>query len=438
MKRTLILLFILHIITRLVFISFVGIFNNFELQGDSAWLVDFGLKAAGGNFNFTLERFIASPLYPALIGFFKLIFNENWKIILILFQLFISALSGVYIYKIALLLFDNRNIGLIASLIFSVFPLTLWYTNTFSQECIFQALFIFSIFYLIKSIKTRRLKFVIISAVLFSLAYLTKSHILLFSIFIPVIYFHYFKFRKETFMYSFTFAFVALLFSVPYGLYNYKINNDYIISSNGAGYQFYLGNTEAGYKTVVDVPGKGTEDYVKLKDINVTAGYFNGSQSHYDYILSLPQKLKQKLFFNEGLAWIKNNPIKFLKLKVYDTLFFLLPGVSWRHYSFYNWLFAFIISFPIYLLAYLSIIKLIQKRDKAVIPIIYIFLSMLLFSTVWYVQNRFRTVTIEPFYIIYASFFLNYLIEKMPVAKKILTAVSLFFHPTKSDKILTA
>ena len=32
---------------------------------------------------------------------------------------------------------------------------------------------------------------------------------------------------------------------------------------------------------------------------------------------------------------------------------------------------------------------------------------MLIFSTFWYVQNRFRTITLEPFYIIYASYYLN-------------------------------
>ena len=103
---------------------------------------------------------------------------------------------------------------------------------------------------------------------------------------------------KKTILHTCIFSMIAFSFSIPYGIYQYKINGSYIVSSNGAGYQFYLGNTEAGYKTIVEVPQPGTEDYERMKDITVHAGYFNGSVDHYDFIMHLPQKLKQKEFVN--------------------------------------------------------------------------------------------------------------------------------------------
>lgn len=424
MKKLTLILFIIHLITRFIFILINGFFNNYGLQSDSVWLVEFGMNAAQFNFNFELERFVASPLFPTIVGLLKTIFANNWNIALIIIQLFLSALSGVYLYKIGEMLF-NKKIGILASLIFSIFPMTLWFTNTFSQECIFQSLFIFSIYFLIKSVKYSSLYSVIISSVFFSLAYLTKSHILLFSFFIPLIFFHYFKFRKQTLIYSVLYGTIALFFTLPYGIYSYNIHNQYILSSNGAGYQFYLGNTEAGYKTVVNVPKKNSDEFKKLQNINVTAGYFNGSQSHYDSILLLPQKEKQTFFFNEAFYWIKNNPLKFIELKIYNTVLYILPGVSWRHYSFYNWLFSFAISLPIYLLAYISIFKMYKTRQINVIFIQYIFLTMLLFSTIWYVQNRFRTITIEPFYIVYAAYTLAAIIEKkMPATNRRLAAMA--------------
>jgi hypothetical protein len=204
---------------------------------------------------------------------------------------------------------------------------------------------------------------------------------------------------------------LALIFSIPYGVYSYKNHKQYIISSNGAGYQFYLGNTEAGYKTIVDVPDKGTQEFRKLQDITNTAGYFNGSQTRYDSILNLPQKEKQNIFFNESLIWIKNNPMKFIELKFYNLFFFLIPGVSWRHYSFSNWLFSFLVSLPIYVLAYYEMFKLYKNGNINLVFILYIFVSILIFSLFWYVQNRFRTITIEPFYIIYASHIIADIIE---------------------------
>lgn len=425
MQRLTIVIFLMHLLSRTLFILVNGFFNNYGLQADSTWLVEFGLRnAANFDFNFELERFVASPLFPSLIGMLKIIFGENWNLILIIIQLLLSALSGVYVLKIGSLLF-NKKVGIVSTLIYSVFPMTLWYTNTFSQECIFQVLFILSVFYLIKSIKHNNLYLVLLSSLFFSLAYLTKSHILLFSIFIPLIYFHFYGFKTKTFLYSIIFASVALIFSIPYGIYSFKNHKQYIISSNGAGYQFYLGNTEAGYKTVVDVPIKGTDEFKKLQDITVTAGYFNGSQTHYDSILNLPQKEKQSLFFKEGINWIKNNPVKFIELKIYNAILFLSPGVSWRHYSFFNWLFSFLLSFPIYFLAYYAMFKLYKIRNINYVFIFYIFISMLLFSLVWYVQNRFRTITVEPFYIIYAAYVVTSFIEKrMPAANRRLAAMA--------------
>jgi hypothetical protein len=424
MRKITVTLFAINLLTRIIFVLGNGFFNNYRLQADSIWLVEFGLNnAAQLNFDFELKRFVVSPLFPSLVGMLKIAFGENWNILLIVIQLLLSSLSGVHLYKIGNLLF-NRKVGIISSLIFSIFPLTLWYTNTFSQECIFQVFFILSIYYLIKSVRENSIHFVLLSSLFFSLAYLTKSHILLFSIFIPIIYFHFYGFKTKTFFYSVTFASVALIFSIPYGVYSFKNHKQYIISSNGAGYQFYLGNTEAGYKTVVDVPDKGTEEFKKLQDITVTAGYFNGSQTHYDSILNLPQKEKQSIFFKEGVNWIKDNPVKFIELKIYDTILFLVPGVSWRHYSFYNWLFSFLLSLPIYLLAYYAMFKLYITRNINLVFIFYIFISMLMFSIVWYVQNRFRTITIEPFYIIYAAYIITDIIEKkMPVVNRCLAAM---------------
>lgn len=423
MKRTALFLFAVHLTTRLIFALVLGFDNNYTLQADSYELVKFGLQAAGGDFNFELERFIVSPLFSLLVAGFNLLFGEQWSVILLIFQLLLSAVSGVYIYKIAVLLFDNRKVGLVASLVFAVFPLTLWFTHTFSQECLFQALFIFSFYHLIASLEKKRINHVIFSAVFFSLAYLTKSHILVFSLFIPVLFFHYFKRSKITIIYSLVFASISLVFSVPYGLYTYQKHDSYVLSSSGASYQFYLGNTEAGYKSIVDVPDKGTADYQKMKDITVHAGYFNGSEANYKATLALPHKEKQAQFRREAIIWITSNPGKFAEIKAYNLLFFAVPGVSWRHYPVLTWLFTFLISLPVYILAYYTLLQLLKQRNVRVMPLIYTMLTMLIFSVVWYVQNRFRSITLEPLYIVYAAAPLLQLIERLPKKLNFITPI---------------
>jgi len=430
-RRVAILLFITHLLTRLVFVVANGFYNNMALQADSIWLVKFGDLAASGNFNFELERFIASPLYPVLCGIFKLIFYSHWNTSLIIFQLLLASLSGVYIYKIAELLFKNGKTALVASLLYAIFPLTLWFVNTFSQESIFQSLFIFTIYFLLKSLESPGTVNVIKAAVLFSLAYLTKSHILLFSLFIPLIYFHRFGLTRLFFKNTIIFAAISLAFSIPYGLYHQKANGTYVLSSNGSGYQFYLGNTEAGYKSIVDVPAKESEDYKRIKDINVMAGYFNGDEAKYDSLLRLPQNIKQKSFTNEAYDWIRQNPAKFIQLKIYNLAFFLMPGVSFRHYSLSNWLFSFLLSFPVYLLAYVAIFIEFRKNRVMNSVIIYVFFTMVIFSTLWYVQNRFRTVTIEPFYIIYCATIISQIADRIPLLHHITDRIVEFYGSRK-------
>ncbi len=424
--RTKSLLFLTHLTTRLLFCVFIGFYNNYHLQGESTSFVAFGDLVARNDFNFEFPRFIVSPLFPLLCGIFKMTFFNYWDTALVLFQIFLGALSGLYLYHIAVLIFSSQRIAILGSLIFSLFPLTLWYTNTFSQEMLFQSLFIFSFYYLLRSLKTGSGKDVAWSAVLFSLSYLTKSHILLFSLFIPLIFFHHFRWSRKTFQLSAIFASICLLLSIPYGIYTYIHYKTYAISSNGGGYQFYLGNTEAGYKTIVDVPKQNTPEFEKIKNIDVMCRTYNGAD-RYDSIYQLPQNMKPKFFVAEAFAWIKNNPWRFLKMKVYDAVFFLMPGVSFRHYNTITWLLSFIVSLPVYLLSYAAMISMVRKNFTSTAPAFYLFISMLLFSTIWYVQNRFRTITIEPIYIIYAAFLLDRMIKKYPIANKVAEHITGFY-----------
>ena len=440
MRRTLFLLFFTHLLTRLIYVHLSGIDNNYSLQSDSHSMVRFADEMLSGNFNFDMGRFIASPLFPVVCGIFKFIFQSQWSLYLVLFQVMLSAVSGLYIYKIAMLLFRDKKLSLFASLLYAFFPMTLWFVHTFSQESLFQSLVIIFIYHLLASLSTAKIKDTILAAVFFSLTFLTKSHLLILSLFIPVIYFHYYGFTRLTFKLVAVFSFISLVFTLPYGLYHYYINGSYVISSNGAAYQFYLGNTEAGFRSIADVPERNTTEFEKISDINNQAGYFNGEQE-YNYLLSLPQKLKQKNFYSASIRWISDHPAKFFKLKLYDTLFFLIPGVSFRHYPFKEWLSTFLIYLPIYCLCYLSIYRQCNSSFRNHSWILYLFASMLIFSVVWYVQNRFRTITLEPFYLIYASVYLYKSVDKFPIGHAMINFLDVMFlqflQGIRVKKILT-
>ncbi len=405
-------IFVYFMFVRLIYVFFQGFFNNYTLLMDSVGLVHFADQALLGDFNFDWGRFIASPLMSLFIAGHKLIFGSYWNVMLITSQLILSSVSGIYIYKITRLLFEKQEIAMIATIIYGLFPMTLYWVHTFSQETLFQSLLIFSIYHLIQYCSSVKLTSLIYSAVLFALSFLTKSHILIFSLFIPVILFLNINSKKKSIFSILGFTLICILSTLPYGLYHLKYNQTYILSSNGYGYQFYFGNSWPGYRNIVGPLPQDTILQHYKNGVDNAPYYYGSEQANIDSMFQLPQHTKQFAFLKSGLNWIITHPWLTLKLKCFDFFYFLIPGVNPKLYTFWNWFISFIISIPIYIFGYWGMWLAIKKDYKKHFFMVALFLTMILFSVVWYVQNRFRTITIEPFYIIYASSIIYMILSK--------------------------
>jgi 4-amino-4-deoxy-L-arabinose transferase-like glycosyltransferase len=391
-----------HIFTVLVVLRAVWVFlsgfDRFELNNDSGWILRLMNETGKGVINYDIGRFIVSPLYPFTGGLLQIALGPWWLIALMIVQVALAAWSGVWLYRLALTLFSKET-ALVTVVLFALFPLTFWWTGTLASESPFQSLLIGTIYFLVKYTRTRYDGDLIVSVVCFSLAYLTKSHILLFAPFIALYLWKNKTSWKEGLFAATGYAAVSLLFSLPYGYHTLKSQGTYVISSNGGSFHFYTGNSPFGYRSIVDIPERGTAEFNAMQAFEFTP--FNGPR--HDSLMALPQKMKQRLYLEDSFNWIRSNPGKFAELKVYNAAFFLMPGVSWRHYGFGQWLATFAMSLPIYILAYLYLLRLIKRPEKEHLWVVYLFVSMLIFSVVFYVQNRFRTITLEPFYLLYAA-----------------------------------
>jgi len=399
-KKHLYLIFFVFLCVRVLFIFFTG-YDNCELCPDCNWINIISERALVGNFDFDVERFIFPPFYPCFIALLKFLLGNFWAAGLVISQLLISSISGVYFYKLSELLFpQDKRIAYLSTGLFAVFPLTLWWVHTFCTEMLFQSLLIISIYYLVLSCKKQEVKFVILSAAAFSIVFLTKSHILPFTPFIVLAYFIGVKPFGKALLYSICYAAICLSATLPFGIYNLQKHGEYVLSSNGLKFHFYTGNSEFGYISIVDVPPRDSDDFIKLKYVK-HMGYFNGSV--HDSIWVLPQKEKQELYLQQSLKWIKAHPAKFMELKVNNLSRFLLPGVSYQQYTFWEWLLSLLISLPVYIFGYFGIVKALRNDFKSNFFILGLFITLLLFSVIFYAQNRFRTITIEPFYILYSA-----------------------------------
>lgn len=407
-KHPSLFIFLLFMLTRFLF-KWISGYDNFELFGDSYRYDILSDRILSGDYDLDYTAYIIAPLLPYYLALMKILFGIHWQFWGMFFQFVVIAASGICLYKLALLLFRSEVVAWLAALFYCFFPITLWYNFTFTQETLFQGFFIISIYYLVKTLDDNQIKYLIISAVFFSLAFLTKSHGLLFAPFIVVLFFlnQQLSFLNKI-KYSFFYGAICLLFTVPNGLYNLKKHGVYTFSSYGSATFFYYGHCEYTYithfyPTYKDITEGADASFIFDKDFN---------HPGYGKINALPHKEKAKWYTKMAFDWMRQNPYKCLQIEAFSFYRFFMPGVSMHHYLFYKWLLSFIFSLPIYLLAYFGIWTAVRQSPRQHLWILFLMLMMLGFNLVFSPQSRFRTVTLEPFYTMYAAFAFMFLYNK--------------------------
>ena len=403
-------LFLLFFLVR-IFFKWVSGYNNFELFLDSERYDEYSNNILQGHFNMDHTAFILAPLYPYFLAAIKFLFGANWQFFGVLFQFLLVSLSGVYLYKIAILLFQKRRIALVGALFYCFFPMTLWYNFTFTQETLFQSLFIFAIYHLLQTLYGNP-KYLVPSALFYSLAFLTKSHLLLFSPFVVLLFFTsspYSLFQKIK--YSILYGAICLAFTLPYGLYNLKVNGVYALSSYGTGAFFHISNSEYTYNEVFHPAALDSEAH-RYGTYLIFAFDKNFEYPKYGKVNSLPMKERQRMHAILAWEWIWENPRDFWRLKWFSFYRFFTPGLSGGHHSMGVWLASFLSSLPIYLLAYVGIFQSMRRDWRKHWWIVLLMGTILVFFVVFSPVSRFRTVTLEPYYLIYAAFALSQIWSK--------------------------
>jgi len=398
-------IFLLFLLVRCIF-KWVSGYDNFELYLDSERYDYYSNQIVAGNYNMDHTAFILAPLYPYFLAGVKVIFGSNWQFFAVHIQFLLVSISGVYLYKIALLLFNERRIALLAALLYCFFPMTLWYNFTLTQETLFQSFFIFSIYHLLQTLYGNP-KSLALSALFYSLCFLIKSHILLFSPFIVLLFFvsSPYMFRQKI-KHAILYGIICLLFTLPYGLYNLKVNGVYALSSYGTGTFFHISNSKYTYNEVFHPAALDSEAH-RYGTYLVFAFDKNFEYPEYGKVNSLPIRERQRMHTLLAMEWIRENPRDFLRLKWFSFYRFFTPGLSGGHHHKLVWFASFLLSLPVYLLAYWGIFQCLQLDLRRHLWIVLLMLIMLIFFVVFSPVSRFRTVTLEPYYLVYAAFALK-------------------------------
>ena len=413
-------IFFIFFLFKYLFVKLSG-FDNFQLQPDSYWFEEQSEAVIKGNFNLLRPLFITAPFFSYTQALIKYLFLENWIPVLEFLQIFFSSVSGIYFYFLSLLILGSKNRSYIATFVYCFYPLTFWYTGTFTQDIWFQSFLIIFFYYFLHSLKYKNLNSLIISACIYCITFHTKSHILLFSPFIPLIIILRNN-LKINLKIKFVTLFIAisLLSTLPYGIYNLKINNTYVLASSGLGGTLIQGNNEEAYLNHLKLETLTNEQIERFRGVN----YKIHDEIKNELSNKNPKEV-QKIYIKHSLIWIKNNPEKKIELMLSHLKRFFTPGISKFWYSFDKWMAVLLFSAPIYICFYCVVLHetylaIFNKRGLFFHDnswIFFLILSKIIFILIFYYSGRFRVITIEPYYIIYATFFLDKFKNLMSIRK---------------------
>jgi 4-amino-4-deoxy-L-arabinose transferase-like glycosyltransferase len=151
--------------------SFAGTFDTLDIPQNSD-----RLEASYLIVNYDTYR---EPVYP---GFLALIYWVTGikPFIAVFIQILLNVFSLALIYRIVLLLFDNKEVATIAGLIFAVDIHSIFVANTLLSDTLFVFLLLLSIYYFLSGLQHKSLAKCSFSAVFIGLACLTRPVLLLY------------------------------------------------------------------------------------------------------------------------------------------------------------------------------------------------------------------------------------------------------------------
>lgn len=360
-------------------------------------------KALQGDFNFDIGRFIRSPFYPLFLAGCKWMFGSLWLQSVVLLHILFQALACAGLYFLAKILFDEKT-ATISAVLFSIFVPCFFYIKAISSETIFQANYIWLIYFFLLSLKQEHVKYVVITGVLFSVAYLNRSQIGLFAPFMAMGYLlgSNFSFGKKMMRVA-VFSSIAVVATLPWAFINLKMHDLFITSSNGGAWVFIAGNSNTGYAQFVEDMDINSKRYKEVQMLEPSLAREMGDTA----IWNKSVKERQVAFSAYGKKWVKENPGKFLHMKVKLGALYFVPGLMKKHHPFTKWLLSFLIALPFYLLAYMGIAMALKHDWKNHLWFITYLLTIFTLMVVFVFSSRFRTYGIEALYLIYAAWALS-------------------------------
>jgi len=232
----------LAFLIRVSFISKVGV----KESADGLLYSNIALNLLQGEgFTQTIRsyEFIVPPLYPLFLTFVYLLFGIENYLSVVIIQSFFSAITCLLIYIIGKKLF-NTGVGVLSSLYFAVYPVSIWWNSYFLTETIYTFFLVLFVWYLIFLFSKNKIftKESLFTGVIWGLCNLIRPNLLFFFPFLLL--WIYLMDKKNYFRYFLLVLSGMIITIAPWILYVYSVYGIVVpIGSYGVEH-IWLGNSE--------------------------------------------------------------------------------------------------------------------------------------------------------------------------------------------------
>ena len=336
--------------------------------------------------NFFVPNVFMPPLYAFYLYFFKLInFTKEIYILIILFsQSILSSLSVVIFYIINKNFFSSK-ISLLGALIFLLFPIHIYACGQISSAILQAFLLVVFFYFFFKTIKKDNFFNICFLSLTSGLLILLRGEFIAYFI-LSILYMGLFlKINLKSI------TIIVLLTTVaisPYLIRNIMLV-DAITITKSIGYNLWKGNNPNSI-----VEGNSSIDSNLIEQIEKLP-----KDKYFDVNAD-------RVFQNEGLKNIKNNPLRYLALYVKKILSFIFIDINSSYPKYYHPLHYL----PILLIGITSILGIIlsNKNSKQINFLILYFIANITIISVFFVLPRY-SLAILPLQIIFSNIFFQYI-----------------------------
>jgi len=326
------------------------------------------------------------PLYAFYLYLFKLfILNNDLYVLTVLFsQNFLSSFSVVIFYLISKNFFSTK-ISILGSLIFAFFPLHVYATAQASSATLQSFLTVIFFYYFFEITKKNNLSNIIFFSFTSGLLILLRGEFIAFFLFSILYLMVFLKIKIKNILIIIFFTIITIS---PYLVRN-LILLDKITITKSIGYNLWKGNNPSS-----TVEGNSKFDLDLRKKISEVP-----NDKYYDINAD-------KVFQDEALKNIKNNPNKYLNLYIKKFFSYILIDLNSSYPHYYN-PFHYV---PVLLIGITSIIGIIlsDKKSSKMNYLILFFIGNITIISFFFILPRYA-LAVLPLQILFSNILFKYI-----------------------------